>query len=274
MIRYYCDGSFKEGEKTVGCGIVRVHEKEESHHFFYTNDNFWFDKHEEYAIYQTLLLIETYGDRQVTMYNDEREMLRILFKTKNTKWKKRLKHIFKKLNDLQQMGYKVQFKYNNEKQSVYMQMAHHLSRTYLNEQQNIQKVLQKLKRKEERRIEKKQEMDKRKILQNNIKETKEQHVIDTKVLKQCVIIYFKKVSKRRWGAFAEGDVLIYVNQSIAEVTYSVLEKALQYKQTVQVNKEYESMFTGYFRSGTIEPTYEERMNIVKRWIDEKRIQFV
>ena len=274
MIYYYCDGSYKIGGNTAGCGIVRIHEQEESYHFFPTNDEFWFDKCEEYAIFQTLLLVERYEDRQVTIYNDERELVRIMFRTKNEKWKKRLQHIFKKINDLQQTGYKIQIKCNNEKQSAYIQMAHHLSRTYLHEHQNMQEVLQNIKEKEERKIEKKKEMKERKLLQSRIQGTKEQHTVNIDVLEQCETIYFKKVSKRKWGAFAEDDIPIYVNQSIAEVTYAVLEKALHHKQSVQVNREYESMFAGYFRSQTIQPSYEEKINTVQRWIEEKRIHFV
>lgn len=286
MIQYYCDGSYKHG--VTGCGIVRVDEENTMNGFQYTIDRYWFGKYEGFAVYQTLLMIEKNKDRRVTIWNDCARTVAILNGLVPVeKWEIRAKRTMDKLKKMRRKGYRILIKRKREEESCHIKTAHKYSRMYLTDsdiREKIKKEIKeqnKLNKKEptkevnpEKRKRKKKIRKERKVLRNSLIGTEIAESIDTEILKKSRKITFKKISQRKWGAFSEWNEPIFVNKSMAEITYYVLYEALKERQTVQVNEEYEIMFKSYLRSQGIEKEHEEMTHIVKQWMEEKRIQFV
>lgn len=304
MIHYFCDGSYKEEEHTVACGIVRMDEERKKKYFCYTIDMCWFEKHEEFAIFQSLLYVEKNKDHQVTIWNDNAEVIRKLSLKKENRTKKDVLYmVCKKVLELQEKGYEIYFQSITEKKSPYIKMAHDISRKYIYDEKTKEAIMTQLENEsEEHKQERKQMEEKRQIkLEKNLEKPKKetekkkhrkQKVRTRKVLRKSALkegvenslnleklhssnsITFKKVSKKRWAAFNEKGEPIFMNKNIAEIMYYVLREALQQKQTVQVHGEYKTMFASYIRSEAIQKEHKEMIHIIQHWMDENRIEFV
>ena len=303
MIRYYCDGSFREDLNTVGCGIIRRDKDNAESFFLSTQENMWFQYHEAFAVYQTLLVIEKKQDKNTTIYNDDMQVVFAVryHKTENhTYSKKAFKNIgiiLRKIEELNRKGYSIQIEYKNDKQSRFAQMAHACSRSYLTsekkqkEKERQEKQLQKeIERKisiqkglpcnEMRKREKIKEqkpqltIEEREVLRNKSIEAGANEVINTKVLLNSKQIYFEKVSGKKWCVFNEQDTPIYLNRNLAHIIYDVIQETLKHKKEVKIKKSSRKIFGSAVKSRCAQIQYPEIYSLMEQWEEENRIQFV
>jgi len=191
MIEYYCDGSYKKEDATVACGIIRISEERKENQFYYTVSPYWFKKHEEFAIYRTLLLIAEKGDKNVTIWNDAQEVIdEILKKIKKEKWIKRLNLITDKLKQLKQNGYHIQIRCKCEKDSIYIKEVHKESRKYL-ENEKIREKIEK--EKQGKKLKRKIEKQKREKEEEKKKQEEKNQERKKPVTKQTISEYLASV---------------------------------------------------------------------------------
>jgi len=259
MIRYYCDGSYKAEKNMVGCGIVR-REKDEIEKFFHSSkESSWFKSQEVFAICQALLLIEIKQEKEVTIYNDDRSMMRALRYRKNENYEipnrlfRKIKSIVNKIQELENKGYVIHFKRKNEKESRFMRIAHNYSRTYLKTNEEEEKSI----KKEKLTILEylalidipfQQDITKTEFVQHAVVEIDETKLINQKALLKSQNISFKRISKKTWCILNENEQPIYTNQDVTKMIYEVIKQALHHKQTVQINKSSKFIFETAIKS--------------------------
>ena len=297
MIQYYCDGSYKEEEKTVGCGIIRKEEDEIEIFSYMTKEETWFGSHEAFAIYQTLLLVEEKQEKDVIIFNDGKGVLEAIHhkSLRDKKVSNRILEIVKplliKLKKLGKKGYNIQLKHKKDKNSTLMRMAHHCSRSYLSntklacdiktKKQIEQKNSEPLVKKEKQTIteyltsvgmhhEEEQKSKQLEIIRN-IDNTK---IIDTKILLNSENIYFKKISKKKWCVLNEKEESIYINQNLIKIIHDISRVVLHHKQTVHIQESSKPLFESVTKSKVTQMKYPEMFVRMKRWEEENRIQFV
>lgn len=115
---------------------------------------------------------------------------------------------------------------------------------------------------------------KRKTLRDIVEQKGNTETVNTNVLQKSKAVHFRKVTIKKWGAFNERNEPIYVHKNMAEITYYVLQEVFQHRETIEVNKGYEQMFISYLQSQSIQTEHEKMAHAVKKWMEEKRIQFV
>ena len=240
----------------VTCGIVRIGERI-TQYFRYTVQPTWIQIHELFAIYHTLFFIEKHKDKKVTISNDCLCAVDCMNdKFKNKKWKNQLEIVKNKLDQLREKGYQITIQRKSEKESPYIKQAHKCSRLYLYNPKIQEQML------------------KQKELRDIVEQKGNMETVNTNVLQKSKTVHFRKVTIKKWGAFNERNEPIYVHKNMAEITYCVLQEVFQHRETIQVNKGYEQMFISYLQSQSIQTEHEEMAHAVKKWMEEKRIQFV
>ena len=281
MIRYFCDGSYKKEMKIVACGIVRVSEEETKEFFKCTKKQIWFGRHEEFSLYQTLLMIEKEKEKNVTIYNDSLTIVRSIRhvrKKENTvskRQKRRIQPISIKLAELKKKGYTIHLKHQKENQSPYMLMAHECSRAYL--KTNEEETKQKKKKakfipvkvtvtKEDRKFRDKEETEKLLVGKTVVKR------MNTDILENSHTLSFRRKTNEKWVAFNERNEPICVRRNIAGVAYHVLGEVFKERKTIQVNGNYKRLFDEYRNGRTIRN--REMVNQIIEWIEKQKIIFV
>lgn len=308
MIEYYCDGSYKEEEQTVGCGIIRKKEDEIEIFSYVTKEENWFGSHEVFAIYQTLLLVEEKQEKDVIIFNDGKRVLEAIYY--KSFWNEKISNnilqrvdpLFIKLKKLRKKGYNIRLKYKKDKNSNFMRMAHKLSRSYLSdkkiefnikkEEQIEKKNSQPLEKKKKQTIieylasvgiyyeeeQKKKSKQPEKLMQSTVAEilnnADNSKRIDTKILLNSKNILFKKISKKKWCVLNEKEEPIYINQNLVKIIHDVSNVILKHKQTVHIQESSKHLFESVTKSKNTQMQYPELFVRMKKWEKENRIEFV
>lgn len=282
MIHYYCDGSYKKN--IVACGIVRTINEKKTNHFRYTMHPYWFNKLEEFAIYQTLLLIEKKEDYDVTIWNDSSSVIKKINERSHDEfWAKRLENINIKLHQLRKKGYRITIAVKHEKESPHIKYAHRISRMYLDDtsiKRKIKEENQKQKEtnqniKKEINPEKEKMAKEKEIFRNHLYEKSLHKSINTEMLQTSREIYFEKISNKKWCVMNEKNEAIYINENLPHMIYDITKEALQYKQVLHIHQSSKLLFGSAVRKKkTVQKEYPEIFEQVKQWEEDGRIQFV
>lgn len=263
MLHYYCDGSYTETLHTTGSGILRIDQESETHHFQYTTDPYWIHKHEKFAIFQTLLLIEKHNDRCVTIWNDYTNDVTYFSTTQDPNGE----IVFAKLLELKQKGFSISFRWNTDNNCPYLKKAHHISQSYRRDKEDIESSLQQVEIQQSILLQKK----KRAVLQEIIEKNELGTAIETELLKHNDSIVFKKISRKKWGAFTKNNQPIHVSDHIVEISYAVLTQAFQHHQTIQINASYEEMFRSYLCFPNRDAKHERMITTIENWLTNKQV---
>lgn len=281
MIHYYCDGSYASYLKTIGCGVVRKDGENISHFFYYEPVTIYLDNHEEYAIYQTLLLIEEDEAKQTTIFNDNPRVIGAITNPRsNKRQESNIVKIRKKIEELEKQGYRIKLKFKTERESEYIQMAHRYSRKYLRND-TIRKNLTLAKEKNislhdiqycidkscRVKTEEKEEIQK-KAMQKNENE------INKPELRKSKAIIFKKISKTKWAAFNEKGTILCVSSDMIAISTRVLESYLSSKDVAVVNREFKKCLSTYLYKGNVTNEHYKGIRILKKWEKEQKIAYV
>ena len=261
MIHYYCDGSYKKEKNMVGCGIVRVKGARARSYFQYTLDRDWSWRHESFSIYQTLLLAERQRDMHIIIWNDGQEIVEALQTGANKNNNFGIQVVMEKLIQLRGRGYTIAIRWKKDKACMYMRKAHHTSRKYLDDTDMQQK-----------HIEKKQ--SEKEQLRKAVKILKVENRMNTYILKNSNEIHFKKISNAKWCACNEYDMPFYAHKNLEEIFYHVFRKILRNKKRIQISRTYKSVFYRVLHNKTVMERNANMMMHMRKWDEEKRIQFV
>lgn len=277
MIHYYCDGSFQEKEVIIACGIIRVNEIHTKSYFRYTVDIDWIWKHEEYAIYQTLLLIEQKKDTHVVIWNDGQQIVRALQTGKNKNNNDGFHVIMKKLLQLRDKGYIIDIQWKKEEESNYMKNAHDESRKYLEDAEIQQQIIEEKQNQEKTNAYKKENgllTVNRKKLRKSVRILKAEKHINAYILQNSNEIHFKKISNKKWCACNEYYQAIYVHKNITEIVYRVLQESLQIKQTIKIPKECKGVLYSVLKMEKVKEQHPNFIIHMENWIETERIEFI
>lgn len=277
MIYYYCDGSYREKFNIVGCGIIRSERDTIEKIFRSTTENEWFQFYEAFAVYQTLLYIEEKQEKEVTIYNDDIALIRVICNRKETDTKisekllLQIQPIFRKIEELEENGYHITVQHKKDKDTPLMRITHNLSRSYLSDE-NIRK---KQETSQDREIKQTPLTNEEKeVLRNKLLQVEKSETLDIKTLLSSHHIYFEKISKKKWCALNENNKPLYVNKNLPNLIYTVTKEILAHKKEVKIKDSSKLLFASAVRSYAAQLHYPKIYNEMGKWDEENRIQFI
>ena len=281
MIHYYCDGSYASYLKTLGCGIIRNDQKKISKMFRFEPVDIYVNNHEEYAIYQTLLLIEEDKAKQATIFNDNSRVIDAIVNEKSRKrWETSILKIKNKLAQLEKQGYRIKLKFKSERESEYIRLAHQYSRKYLRND-TIRRNLTILKEKNIPIHDIQYAIDTSCHVKTEEKETiqklakeKEQDTIDKRALQNSKTIIFKKISKSKWAAFNEKGTILCVSSHMITLATNVVGSYLSSKDIAVINHDFKKCLSTYLYKGFVKQEHKKGIHILKQWEKEQKIAYV
>lgn len=286
MIEYYCDWSYTKYLKKAGCGIVRKKGKEIEIISRMTTHKSWFRWHEEFAVYQTLLVVERRQEKEVVIFNDDHGLIDGIHYVR-TKTKKISNRLFKKIapilqktKELEEKGFVIYFESKKDTESLFIKLAHKYSRSYLYEESKL------LEQKKEQMIpeylvlvgiqyeEETQGVPKIELPEQQVIKPIEKNIINTERLLESENIHFEKISHTRWCVFNEKKESIYIHKNVTEIIYAVAKEMLEHRQTLQIQQISKSLVDSLLKNGEVENQYPVIIANIKQWEEENRIQYV
>lgn len=293
MIEYVCDGSERRG--VFGAGVVRIANEVDTYTYMARNGEVRRHLFEQYAVLKTLEIVERFGDKQATIYNDNIGLIETFasFQDKFTKVSEKKKQnitLFLPLFlRLKKKGYIITIRHTSEFQrKQFHQLAHGLSRTYINlieeEKINLDAIDVFKSEPFEPRNEKTEKLlssrleDKENYTQNKhllkkyfseVKPSRNVFYVRDEVFREMDTFIFVKITGSLWGVFSETEELIYAGRNIYNVAIGVFEKIPNGKP-IYVNGQFYRSLRPFRKYNSVQPKVKE----VKRLLETKNINIV
>lgn len=266
MIIYVCDGSHSGG--MMGAGILRIEQLGVEQFHFTKKCKLNANIHEVFSILKTLDLIEENRDYYSTIYNDCKMTLSAFYSTKKYgvhENKEKINPLIAKIEQLESKGFSIELKHTSDLGNKnYLNIAHHLSRLYMNKKTIKGKVHLDLDNKTSFPI------DVRKY--PNIHFIQSDDSIFKENIKRCLFVpsfpdlnqrgflisndfiipnklRFQKISKKTWVVFTENFEPVYLG-NLVDSSYQVIKRFSEQdgEEILTVNGQFVSYYLSFCQS--------------------------